>query len=212
MDKKQIEFEHIKNNKFIKLYAGDIPQNNLNYEGYIGGSISKNDYKHINFDITNRYPLEDNSVDVYQAEDVFEHIGMNKMVGVLNEIYRILKPQIGRLRISVPDYRCDVLQKRSVKDTKGNIIFDPLGGGKFKDGKVINGGHVWFSKYEIVKEILDKSLFEKYTFFHYYNVDGKSITKNIDYDLGYIQRTPDNDERVKSPYRVMSIVVDCYKV
>ena len=37
------------------------------------------------------------------------------------------------------------------------------------------------------------------------------ITNKIDYSLGYISRTPDNDDRVKNPYRPMSIVVDCYK-
>ena len=36
--------------------------------------------------------------------------------------------------------------------------------------------------------------------------------KNIDYSLGYIKRTPDNDKRVKKPRRPMSIVVDCYKI
>ena len=37
------------------------------------------------------------------------------------------------------------------------------------------------------------------------------IVNKIDYSYGYISRTPDHDERVQTPYRPMSIVVDCYK-
>ena len=209
--KEKIQFNDIKEEKIIKLYAGDIPENNRNYDGYIGLSITKNDCRHINFDITNKYPLKDNVVDSYQAEDVLEHIEINKIVDVLNEIYRILKKDSGMLRISVPDYRCDILKERSIKDEMGKIIFDPFGGGNFKNGQVINGGHLWFPTYEVMKELVEKSLFNKYEFLHYYNENGDAVTKTIDYTKGYVQRTPDNDERVKKPYRPMSIVVDCYK-
>lgn len=211
MKAKKLEFSDLKEQGIIRLYAGDIPENNENYDGYIGLSITKNDYRHIKFDITNKYPLVDNMVDFYQAEDVLEHIEINKIVDVLNEIYRILKKDGGMFRISVPDYRCDILSDRSIKDDKGEIIFDSFGGGSFENGKVINGGHLWFPKYEIVKELLEKSNFEKYEFLHYYKENGQYVTKRIDYSKGYVQRTPDNDERVKEPYRPMSIVVDCYK-
>ena len=40
---------------------------------------------------------------------------------------------------------------------------------------------------------------------------GKGVTHPIDYSIGHVMRTPDHDERVKNPYRPMSLVVDCIK-
>ena len=41
------------------------------------------------------------------------------------------------------------------------------------------------------------------------NILGSKI--EIDYQKGYISRTPDNDERVMNPRRPLSIVLDAYK-
>ncbi len=208
---KKLTFDDIKNNEYIYLYAGDIP-NMPEYDkkGIVGLSITHSDSRTIKHDITEGILLEDNSVDIFQAEDVFEHIEYDKLVDVINEIYRVLKPD-GIFRLSVPDYRCDILYSRSTKDENGRIIFDKSGGGKYKDGKVIKGGHVWFPTYEFVKALIDNSRFDDYTFYHYYDENGNSITKTIDYNIGYVQRTPDNDARVRNPYRGMSIVCDCVK-
>lgn len=208
---KKITFNDIKNNDYIYLYAGDIP-NRVEYDkkGIVGLSITHSDYRTIKHDLTDPLLLDDNTVDVFQAEDVFEHIEYEKLTDVVNEIYRVLKPG-GIFRLSVPDYRCDILCERSLKDNNGKIIFDKFGGGNYKDGKVIDGGHVWFPTYETVEELLDKSLFNIYKFYHYYDKDGVSITEKIDYSIGFIQRTPDHDERVRNPYRGMSIVCDCVK-
>lgn len=115
----------------------------------------------------------------------------------------------------MPDYRCDILYNRSEKNDDNKIIFDKGGGGDYdyENKKVINGGHVWFPKYELVKSLLDKTSFQKnkINFLHYYDINNNSINKAIDYSKGYIIRTPDNDKRVNYPYRTMSIVVDCYK-
>lgn len=51
--------------------------------------------------------LSDNSVDIYQSEDVFEHIEYQTIPSIFNEIYRVLKPN-GLFRLSMPDYRCDI--------------------------------------------------------------------------------------------------------
>ena len=37
------------------------------------------------------------------------------------------------------------------------------------------------------------------------------VTNKIDYINDFISRSQNNDVRVQSPYRPMSIVVDCYK-
>lgn len=192
----------------VKLYAGDIPEMS-EYDGLIGLSITKSDHRHILHDLNHRFPIPDNSVDSFQAEDVFEHIPYLQLVPIIDDIYRVLKP--GALfRLSVPDYGCDVLGNRSIRDSAGNLIFDPGGGGTLKDP-----GHVWFPTIQNVYNLLEKTLFHKYGtlhFLHYWNMDKCTfVVKPIDYSLGFIKRTPDFDNRVKVPFRPMSLVVDLYK-
>lgn len=205
-----ISFGDLRNRTEVKLYAGDIPNLPEYGRDLVGLSLNKSDSRHIKHDITKPYPLPDEIAVSYQAEDVFEHIEYDKIVYVINEIYRILKPG-GLFRLSVPDYRCDVLFNRTLKDEDGNMVFDPGGGGNFLDGKVINGGHVWFPNYDRVRELFEKSRFNNVEFLHYYKNDGTFVVKEIDYSRGWIQRTPDHDERVRNPFRPMSIVVDAYK-
>lgn len=205
-----ISFEDIKRRDIVCIYAGDIPLVPEYGGNLVGLSLKKSDSRHVRHDITNPYPLPDEIAHSYQAEDVFEHIEYEKLCDIMNEIYRILIPG-GLFRLSVPDYACDILYNRSLKDDNGNIIFDPGGGGDFCDGKVVNGGHLWFPKYESVKALFDKVHFSKVEFLHYYKSDGTFVVKPIDYSKGWIQRTPDHDERVQKPYRPMSIVVDAYK-
>jgi len=207
-------FTDIKNLDKIYLYAGDMSNQRRKDKPFIGLSLDNNNSIHIKHDVTKNMDLKDNSVDIYQSEDVFEHIEYLKLLELFNEIYRVLKPN-GLFRLSMPDYRCDILYNRSLKDNNGNIYHDPDGGGNydFLNNKVEGGGHVWFPKYESVYEIFEKSNFDikKVNFLHYYDSNNNPIMKNIDYSMGYISRTPDNDNRVKEPYRPMSIVVDCYK-
>ena len=206
-------FSDIKYKENIYLYAGDCI-NNISQYPFIGLSLQCNNNTNIQHNILNKMDLFDNSVDIYQSEDVFEHIEYDKLKDVINEIYRVLKPG-GLFRLSIPDYRCDILYNRSEKNDDNKIIFDKGGGGDYdyENKKVINGGHVWFPKYELVKSLLDKTSFEqnKINFLHYYDINNNSINKVIDYSKGYIIRTPDNDKMVNYPYRTMSIVVDCYK-
>lgn len=203
----------------LHLYAGNIVKNHSIYgdhpanETHVGLSLYKNNYNHIQHDITNPMPLPDNCVDSYQSEDVFEHIEYDFLPGIINEIYRVLKPG-SFLRISVPDYRCDILYNRSLKDENGAILFDAGGGGRYVNGKVVDGGHVWFPTIELVTALLEKTdFFTQGTieYLHYYDINGASITNPIDYSKGYVQRTPDNDPRVQNPYRGMSLIVDLYK-
>ena len=206
---KKTKFEDLSAMENIYLYAGDIPDMK-EYDKYIGLSLNEWNKNHIKHNVINKYPLQDNCVNIYQSEDVFEHIEMEKLPEIINEIYRILKPK-GVFRLSLPDYRCDFLYERTQKNSNGELQFDALGSGDFINGKVVNGGHLWFPTYEKVKKILDSTDFEIINFLHYYNETGEGITNKIDYSIGYVRRTPDNDDRVKEPYRPLSIVVDCIK-
>ena len=206
---KKASFKELAKQAHIYLYAGDVPQT-LKYRKFTGLSLSQSNSQHIKHDVTKALPLRDSCVDIYQSEDVFEHIELEKIPPIINEIHRVLKTG-GVFRLSMPDYRCDLLLERTLKDNQGNLLFDPSGGGDYVDGKVVNIGHVWFPIYESVKDLIGTSLFTDVTFYHYYDESGTPVTKPIDYSVGYIQRTPDNDIRVQEPYRPMSIVLDCRK-
>ncbi len=210
-----MKFEDIVNNNNIYLYLGDMSIQRRIYTNtnFIGLSLMVDNEYHIKHDVTKPFPLKDNTVDLIQSEDVMEHIEYNRLQQTINEIYRVLKPG-GLFRLSMPDYNCDILYKRSEKDSNGNIIFDRYGGGEYDrvNNRVVNGGHVWFPVFSLVKSLLESTDFvnDKINYLHYY--DGSTpVTNKIDYSKGYISRTPDNDIRVQNPYRPMSIVVDCYK-
>ncbi|HTY38565.1 MAG TPA: glycosyltransferase family 9 protein, partial [Bacteroidota bacterium] len=203
----RLTWSRVRQRKQLKLYAGDVPGRS-EYQGWVGLSLANSDERHLQHDITQPLPLPDASVDAFQAEDVFEHIPYDKLGAVVNEIHRVLKPG-GYFRLSIPDYGCDVLRDRSKKNAKGDIVFDPGGGGTPEQP-----GHVWFPRHESVARLLNKSAFGKHgkiRFLHFWAMDGSYVTNEIDYARGFIQRTPDNDKRVQSPYRPMSIVVDLEK-
>ena len=209
MPSETVSFETLLDRDPLCLYAGDVPEAR-EYGKFVGLSLWHHDARHIKHDITVPMPLPDGCVDVYQAEDVFEHIDIASLPGVVSEIHRVLKPG-GVFRLAVPDYRCDVLAGRSVRDGNGRIVFDPGGGGRFEDGKVVGGGHLWFPTYESVNDLLRNSPFRDIRFLHYYDEAARSVLREIDYSIGHVSRTPDNDDRVKSPRRPMSIVVDLVK-
>jgi SAM-dependent methyltransferase len=215
-----MKFEDIINNDKIFLYCGDLPEQRRKYSNmpFVGLSLKDEssfwNIYHIQHDITKPMPLKDNTVDTVQSEDVMEHIEYNMLKKSINEIYRVLKPG-GLFRLSMPDYKCDLLYNRSEKDSNKNIIFDREGGGQYDkiNKKVIRGGHVWFPVFSSVKSLLESTNFlnDKINYLHYYDDNNNPITNKISYNKGFISRTPDHDNRVKKPYRPMSIVVDCYK-
>lgn len=197
----------------LRLYAGKLRRALPQYATHIGLTPFFPSTRNIPHDICKPMPLVDSSVDIYQSEDVFEHIPIETIPDVFDEIYRVLKPD-GLFRLSVPDYGCDIYQQRAVRDASGNIVFDPGGGGRFENGKVLDGGHVWFPTYAIVRALFDKSRFGRegsVRFLHATRGPGDFLLDDIDYSLGNIQRTPDHDERPRNPRRPLSIVVDARK-
>lgn len=201
-------FERLDLTRKIVLYAGDIADDvHMAKSDLYGLSINQADSKHILHDITHKYPLPDNSIYSYQAEDVLEHIEFGKLVDVINEIYRILQPE-GLFRICLPDYNSSHLSDISMRDKDGKIVFDPTGGGSFGVNGVENTGHVWFPNYIIVRDLLEKTKFDRIDFLCYHTESGELIKKDIDFSKGYINRLPKADEINKPVY---SIIVDCYK-
>ena len=203
----KITWGQIRQKENIRLYAGQVPKFK-EYEGLIGLSIDREDHIHIRHDIRQALPLADNCLESYQAEDVIEHIPYGELVPIIDEIYRALKP--GKtFRLSIPDYGCDILYERSVKNERGEIVSDP--GSYDKDE---NFGHKWFPRLDSLVNLLVKTKFSEFgsmDFLHYYNMDGTFGVRPIDYSKGMVRRTPDHDERVQTPYRPMSLVVDLIK-
>lgn len=213
-----MKFDDLAALPLVNLYAGDLPDM-PEYRSHqiVGLSLSQSDQWHIRHDVSKPLPIPDETVDTYQSEDVFEHIEYEKLPATIAEINRVLKKG-GLFRLSVPDYRCDILVNRSLKDVEGNLLFDPGGGGAYRrrfliSGRkeVVKGGHVWFPRYETVSGLLADARFSTVEFLHYYDEKSAPHTNPIDYKKGFVKRTPDNDERVSSPFRPMSIVVDCIK-
>lgn len=197
----------------LRLYAGRLYRGAPQYRSFFGLTPFRPSLRNIPHDVLQPMPLPDCCVDIYQSEDVFEHLPYDKLPDVLDEIYRVLKVG-GLFRLSMPDYGCDVYASRSETDEAGHIVFDPVGGGRLEDKKVVGGGHLWFPTYESVKELFVGTRFSKsgsIRFLHYFRSDGKFVLEKIDYSLGYVKRTPDHDSRVNSPRRPLSIVVDAVK-
>ena len=99
-----VEFKSLEKKENIYLYAGDLSQTLINDidNKFIGLSLSQSNSNHIQFDITDPIPLQNNTVDIFCAEDVMEHIEYKFQTNIFNEIHRILKPN-GILRLLTPD-------------------------------------------------------------------------------------------------------------
>lgn len=228
----KMNFKQLAKQPHIYLYAGDMPDDRRRSLPFVGLTLGADRAHHIHHDITLAMSeLLDACVDVYQSEDVMEHIEYDRLRDTINEIHRVLKPG-GLFRLSVPDYRCDVLRNRCIKDEHGNIQFDPQGGGSYDASmlKVVGGGHVWFPVYENTLALLQSTNFRDINVLHAYTPPpttnftsengatfgsfgtfGTFVCEPIDYTKGFISRTPDHDPRVQSPRRPMSLVVDLKK-
>jgi predicted SAM-dependent methyltransferase len=196
-----------------KLYAGKLRRALPQFATHFGVTPFYASTRNIEQDVAAPFPIPTGSVEVFQSEDVFEHIELTKMVPIFNEIHRVLVPG-GLFRLSLPDYHFDLYVERCARGPRGEIVFDPGGGGEFVDGRVTGGGHVWFPTIEIVRDLFNESLFGSHgvvRFLQYNNGDGTFQMDTIDYNLGYIQRTPDHDARVAERLRPISIVVDARK-
>jgi SAM-dependent methyltransferase len=193
------------------LYAGRLRRGLPQYETHFGLTPYFASSRNISHDVTRPYPVADEAIDGYQSEDVFEHVPYEGLVDMLNEIHRILRPG-GLFRLSLPDYNFDLYRDRSQRDEAGDIVFDTGGGGQYVDGKVVNGGHVWFPTVDLVRRAFEASAFAgQADYLRYTLPDGEFVVKPIDYSRGNIQRTMDHDRRVAGRPRPISIVVDAVK-
>jgi SAM-dependent methyltransferase len=198
----------------VNLYAGKVSRGLPQFATHWGITPYYASSRNVCHDVTMPYPIPDQSVDCYQSEDVFEHIPLARIVPIIDEIHRVLKPG-GLFRLSVPDYHFDLYRDRTRRGADGQFLFDPGGGGNFRDGQVVDGGHLWFPTIELMRELMGQSRFAgggRIEYLHYTEADGSFTIRPIDYSLGHIQRTPDHDARVADNPRPLSIVIDAWKL
>jgi SAM-dependent methyltransferase len=206
-------WEDVRAGRVTRLYAGSLDWDDTYFANHYGMRLSAPSRRNLVHDVSKPLPIADNSIDSFVAEDVLEYPSYEQFPAILDEVYRVLKPG-GRFRMGVPDFRNPLYRDRSLKAADGSILFDPLGGGRFVDGKVVDGGTIWFPVYETVKAAYDASRFARegrVEFLHYTDANGVSVLKDIDHALGPIRRTPDFDPRAQNPRRALSIVVDAVK-
>ena len=209
--RKEANWEDLRRSEEPALYAGRLSRGEPQFRTHKGLTPFHPSSHNINHNLLARLPIPNDSVNCFQSQDVFEHIGYASLPAIIEEIFRVLRPG-GLFRMSVPDYRNSLYAARAQRDGNGNIVFDPHGGGRLHNGQVVGGGHVWFPRLETVSQLFEQSGFRgggRIRYLHYNDADGVSVTHVIDYSLGFIQRTPDHDPR--SPGQALSIVVDAWK-
>jgi predicted SAM-dependent methyltransferase len=147
------------------------------YENYISVDINPPNISWgIKHDLRTSMSLPDNSVTRILTEDFLEHITWKENENLLIECFRLLKPE-GIMRIGIPDYNNPKDKPYLIKKN------DP----RFP-------GHITLMNYKSMRNLIEKSPFSRYKFYHYWNGDD-FIHEEIDYSLGMIKRTPDNDSR-----------------
>lgn len=164
---------------YLNLGGGNNCHPKIGYENYITVDINPpHEGWSVKHDVREPVPLPERSVARILSEDLIEHLKTEEIKALLRECFRILKP-LGVVRIGVPDYN----------NPKDHLYF-----GKGKDPR--HPDHITLTNYELMKNIIDESPFSRYEFYHYWD-KGKFIYKKIDYSLGMIKRTPDNDPRCR---------------
>lgn len=182
-------FETLPDPIWLYLGSGPVVRN-----GYTSVDIEASHPWVIQHDITQEFPLEENSVARILTEDTLEHLEHDEIPSVLDECYRLLE-EGGFIRIGVPDYN----------NPKDNFCIE-----KGYDPR--HDGHKTMTHYDLMAEILVESKFDDYEFKHYWR-DGIFHMTPIDYSEGFVRRTPDNDPRNHdgNALHVTSLVVDLHK-
>ncbi len=118
---------------------------------YIEGftHVDLQDFDHIDYrtSVDNLNFAADNSVTLIYVAHVLEHFGRNEYKNVLQEWFRVLKPN-GILRLSVPSFEA-IVQCYQKNNDSLNILLGLLVGGQ-KDGE-----------YDYHKMVFDKKLLTK---------------------------------------------------
>ncbi len=205
------------------LYLGNLYEHEAQFKNYrfVGVAVIPNHNREIRHDLLEPFPFEDQLFSKIQSQDVFEHLPKDSVIKVMNEIYRVLKPN-GIFRLSVPDYRHPLLKKRSIFDSMGNVVGDSMMGASLRyDFELARAkieidssydSHLWFPDYETIVELIVNSNLRFSRDIHFYQHFFRDGSFKIDEipDLEMpVSRSFPNDPR--SDGKPISIVVDFIK-
>jgi predicted SAM-dependent methyltransferase len=160
---------------YLNLGGGGNCHPNIEYQNY----VSVDNYPPLNswgvkHNLKDQIPLPDGSVTRIHSEDFLEHITVDEIKRLLVDCYRLLKIG-GMMRIGVPDYN----------NPKDRPYLKRGSDSRYPE-------HITLTNYPLLKDLIEESRFSRYKFYHYW--DGENfIQQPIDYSLGMIKRTPDND-------------------
>lgn len=130
----------------------------------------------VQHDLTRPLPLPDGTVDRIVSEHFLEHVDVASIGAILAECHRVLRSK-GLARFAVPDYNHP--RDRHCLD----LGHDP----RRRD-------HRTLPTRALVETLVAASPFGRARFYHYW--DGENfVERPIDYGLGFVLRTPDNDPR-----------------
>ena len=164
---------------YLNLGGGTHCHPEPGYENYISVDLHPlpGDWA-VQHDLRRPIPLPADSVARFHTEDFLEHVATQDSRALLVECHRLLAPG-GRMRIGVPDYgnpkdRFCLALGRDPRDPK----------------------HVTLTHHQWMRDLLAASPFTRSRFYHYWDGD-RFVRQPIDYSLGMIRRTPDNDPRCR---------------
>lgn len=157
---------------------------------YVGVDQNPQPYD-IKHDLTDPFPLGDNTVSAIITEDTLEHLKEEDIVPLLNECHRILESG-ARMRVGVPDYGSPA---KAEKLERG---FDP----DYPD-------HSFLPTYNQFLALVKKSDFHDWSFFHYWD-DGVFHYKPMDHSCGTIKRAVDRKRHTKNQFLESSLCVDLF--
>jgi len=176
-----MKWEDVKARKPLYLNLGGSVNCHPNpgYENYISVDINPPDMEcAVKWDLRKAIPLPDDSVDRVLSEDFLEHVTVEDIRSIICECFRVLKPG-GFMRIGVPDYN----------NTKDRPYLK-----KGKDPRFPE--HITLTNHDIMQKIISQTPFRRYRFYHYWDGD-EFVKEDIDYSVGIVKRTPDNDVRCR---------------
>ena len=209
--------------KSIYLYYGNLfptePQ--FKIPNFVGLALHPRFEKDIKHSAYETLPWPDGSVAKVQSQDVFEHLEVDRIPAILDDIFRVLQAG-GVFRLSVPDYNCPFIRNRCIFDSRGNVAGDLMMGASaaydrhslgIKVSFVTNGdAHLWFPTYDKVVDAVLKSNIRKsskITFYQFYRNKNDYVCNSVPELEMSVQRAPPRDDR--NGAKPISIVVDFVK-
>lgn len=146
------------------------------YQGYVSVDAGPPAEFVVSHDLTRPIPLADGTVDRFLSEHFLEHLDREAIAFVLAECHRLLRPG-GLARLAVPDYQ-----------HPRNRFCLALGRDPRRDN------HRTLTTFALCRDLVATSPFRTGEFHQYWDGD-RFVHGPIDYGLGYVRRTPENDVR-----------------